>query len=422
MKPNILVIITHDTGRHFGCYGVPTVHTPAIDQLAAEGVLCANCFAAVPICCASRASMMTGRYPQSHGLLDLFFPPFGYEMHDGERHLSQLLREAGYQTHLFGIQHETGNVGRLGFDHVTAPKLPTADVVARHVAEFLRRAPARPFYAQVGFYETHSPFDFGGAQPDASRGVHVPPHLKPTPPAIELMAGIQGAIRQMDRAVAVIREALDGSGLADDTILVFTVDHGLEVPRAKWTLYDPGIEVALVARWPAGGVAGGRRCDWLLSNVDFAPTMLDLAGLSAPGNMQGRSFAAGLRDAHSLPIREKIFSLYEKTDSRCVRTRHHKLIRNARPFGAGYSSLPVDVADPSRNRATAPVELYDLTSDPLEFRNVAEQPEYAAVRRDLSERLWRWLESVDDYILRGPPETPYYRQAFADYRAWKAQH
>ena len=113
---NILQITTHDTGRHIGCYGHPTVHTPAIDSLAADGVMMTNYFAAAPICCASRASMLTGRYPQSHGLLDLSFPPFSWRLGNGEAHLACLLSST-HHTVLFGIQHEAfgDDVERLEF-------------------------------------------------------------------------------------------------------------------------------------------------------------------------------------------------------------------------------------------------------------------------------------------------------------------
>ncbi|MEI8062640.1 MAG: sulfatase [Verrucomicrobiota bacterium] len=412
MQPNILVITTHDTGRHFGCYGVNTVHSPAIDGLAALGVKCANYFTAVPICCASRATMMTGRYPQSHGLMDLFFPPFGWEMKPGEQHLSQILRAAGYRTQLFGMQHETGQVDRLGFDKVWHAGWLPAPAVADSVAAFLESQPAEPFYAQVGFYETHSPY----GDPDGSRGVFVPPQLVPNQPARDLLAKIQGSVRQADAGVATIIAALARTGLADNTILIFTVDHGMEIPRAKWFLYDAGIEIGLIVRWPNGGVTGGRQCDWLLSNVDFVPTLLDLAAVPIPGNIQGRSFANGLRGVASPPPRQAIFGLYQKSESRCIRTDRYKLIRNFNYVRANWAQVPADISDPARNFPVWPVELYDLVVDPLEANNLAAAPEFTDIRRDLSNQMWDWLEAVDDYILRGSPAANYYQPAIADYR------
>lgn len=420
-RPNLLLITTHDTGRHFGCYGIPTLNTPTIDRLAAEGVRLTNYFAVVPICAASRVTMLTGLYPQTHGQLDL--PLWGYEFHDGVRHLSHHLRDAGYQTHLFGHQHETAKVERLGFEQLHAqveqgkPR-PTGRDVAAQVAEFLKQGDrSRPFYAQVGFMETHSPFTFGDAPADHSRGVFVPPYIKPTGPAYELMAQFQGAVRQVDLAVEIIERALRESGLADNTLLIFTTDHGLELPRGKWNLYDPGVEIALVARWPAGGIGSGRTCDLLASNLDFTPTVLDLLDIASHDPLQGKSLAAAWRGQSHEPIHDAIFGYYSKSDARSVRTNRHKLILNASI--RAFLNVPFDLTDTTRNRGMPPVELYDLAADPLESKNLSNDPAHAELRDSLLARLWQWLEQVDDDLLRGPPRSPWYDRAMASYQQWK---
>lgn len=414
-RPNIVVVTSHDTGRHLGCYGIRELNTPRIDGVAADGVRMSSYFAAVPICCASRASMMTGRYPQSHGLMDLCFPPFDWALHADERHLSHLLREAGYQTRLFGIQHEVQNVERLGFEVSPEGPMRPADVVSAEVAAFLRsRSPTdRPFYAQVGFFETHSPFNWGGAEPDESRGVFVPPHVVSSEPILRMARELQGSVRKMDAAVGVIVDALRAGGLEEHTILIVTTDHGIEFPRAKWTLYDPGIGIALVARWPRGGVRGGRVCNRLQSNVDFVPTVLELAGVPVPDRVQGRSFAAALVGTKEPPTREAVFALYAKgCQGRCIRTREMKLIRNF-DIDRWYRA-PVDMTNPADYWVSPTLELYDLREDPGEFNNLAADPGRAAARRDLGERLRRWLEEVDDPILRGPLRTPFYDRSLAE--------
>ncbi len=414
-RPNILLITTHDTGRHLGCYGVEQVHSPSIDALAAEGVRMSNYFAAVPICCASRASMMTGRWPQSHGLMDLCFPPFDWAMHGDERHLSHLLRDAGYHTRLFGLQHEVQDLGWLGFDVLPdGPRRP-CNVVAGEVAAFLRgrQAGDRPFYAQIGFFETHSPFTWGGAEPDGSKGVFVPPYVVESEPVLRMARELQGSVRKMDTAVGAVLAALDDSGLAEDTIVIVTTDHGIEFPRAKWTLYDPGIAIACIVRWPGGGVTGGRVCDRLQSNVDFLPTVLDLVDLSIPGRVQGRSFARALTGLAEPPPREEVFALFAKRcQGRCIRTDQFKLIRNF-DIDRWYSK-PVDITNPADYWVHPTLELYDLRSDPLEFHNVANDGAYEGVRRDLAARLYRWLREVDDPILRGPLRTPFYERSLRE--------
>lgn len=410
--PNILVITTHDTGRHLGCYGIREVASPHLDRLAGDGVRLSNYFATVPICCASRASMMTGRYPQSHGLMDLCFPPFDWALHDDEQHLSQILRDADYHTRLFGIQHEVQDLARLGFDAVPhGPRLP-ADRVAAEVAAFLQspQARARPFYAQVGFFETHSPFTWGGAEPDDSHGVFVPPYVVPSEPILRMARELQGSIRKADAAVGVIRDALEAAGLAENTVLIVTTDHGIEFPRAKWTLYDPGIGIALIARWPGGGIRGGRVCSRLQSNVDFLPTVLELCGLPIAARVQGRSFAGALTGAGEPPAREEIFALYAKTyQGRCLRTGRFKLIRN---FATDrWYSKPVDITNPADYWVHPTLELYDLQTDPHEFRNLAADPGHAEVRQALGRRLRQWLEEVADPILQGPLRAPFYERS-----------
>ncbi|HPU86308.1 MAG TPA: sulfatase [Candidatus Latescibacteria bacterium] len=420
--PSILQITTHDSGRHFGCYGHSTLHTPTIDALAADGVRLTRYFATVPICSASRATQLTGFYPQTHGLMDLCGYPFRWRIRDDVRHMSQLLKAAAYTTHLFGIQHEVvrEELPRLEFNSIQGQGFPTAKAIAADVADFLRsrgKEPA-PFYAQIGFFQTHTPFDHGGVEPDDEHGVEIPPYLADCESSRRAIAAFQGAIRHVDEAVSVIVEALHESGREDDTIVVFTTDHGIEMPRAKWFLYDPGIAIACIVRYPEAGVTGGGACDLLLSNVDYLPTILDLAAIPAPDGLHGKSFAASLRGECSEPLREAVFALYHKSQSRCVRTNRFSLIRH---FDApiDFAAVPVRFEEVLAKRGISQVELFDLETDPNQFENVADKLEHEDVRARLDTMLWEWMESVDDPLLKGPVRTPSYEAAMGDYRAWR---
>jgi len=424
--PNILIITTHDTGRHFGCYGHDTLHTPSVDSVAADGVRFSNYFATVPICSASRATMLTGQYPQTHGVMDLAFPGLGWPMREPRSHLSHVLRNAGYRTHLFGLQHEVADTTILGFDEVHAERdehrqRAAAANASERVAEMLESVSPgdAPFYAQVGFIETHTPFGACGAPPDESCGVEVPPHLVEDAESLAEMAAFQGDVRAVDDAVGRIVDALKHSPFEENTILVITTDHGIEVPRAKWTLYDPGIAIAMIMRWPAGGLSGGTVCDHLMANVDFLPTLLDLAGVDAPDDVEGVSFAGVLAQFGTPPPRDAVFSLYQKFEVRAVRTERFKLIQHF-GFPTDFLHLPVAMDQVLQKRLVGMVELYDLENDPREFTNIADEPDYAEVRADMSDTLWRWLESVDDPILRGPTVTPSYRVAQQDYLEWRS--
>ena len=424
-RPNVLLITSHDTGRHLGCYGVETVQTPHLDALAAEGVRFTNYFTAVPVCSPSRGVMLTGRYPQSNGLMGLTHAPWDWSLNQGERHLSHILRDAGYHTALCGLQHEASDTETLGFIETHAQRgadgrRADALTVANATAEFLheRGQSQQPFYAQIGLFETHRPFDFGGVEPDDSLGVHVPPYLEPTAATVADLAHLQGAVRRVDEAVGLILEALNESGLADNTIVVFTVDHGIEFPRAKWFCYEAGIGIAFIVRWPGGEITGGRTCDLLLSNVDFLPTLLALIDVPTPDNVEGRSFAAAFRNAEAAPTRDAIFGLFQSKEIRYVRTDRYKLIRNFQ--ARRLLPVPIDAGNPphlSTKFVKCPVvQLFDLERDPLELNNLADDAAHAEIFAELDGKLWQWLEQMDDPILSGPTPTPYYHEAIAAYR------
>jgi arylsulfatase A-like enzyme len=230
------------------------------------------------------------------------------------------------------------------------------------------------------------------------------------------MAGYQGAIRKVDAAVAVILDALRQSGLDRDTIVVFSTDHGIEMPRSKWFLYDPGIAIGAVLRYPAGGLVGGRTWDGLSSNVDYVPTLLELAQLDVPARLEGRSFADGLRPGTGCAGREAIFAMHNRSNARCVRTRRHKLIRYF-DSATDFAVLPVRFEDVMMRRGIPLVGLYDLEADPNEFVNLVGRPETATVQADLDARLWKWMEAVNDPLLAGPIASPSYLAAVGAYAA-----
>ena len=393
--------------------------SPALDHLAATGVRFASSFCTAPQCSPSRASLHTGRYPHATGVMGLAHPPLGWRLDPREKHVAHLLGGRGYSTTLVGMQHliERGSAHELGYTTVlpVAPAYEEADAAIACVRDLVRQD--RPFYLEVGFEEPHRPYDFGGAQPDETRGVAIPGYLPDAPESRRDLAAFQGSIRQMDQGVGRILAALDELGVADTTLVIFATDHGAAMPRAKCTLYDPGIEVALLWRWPAGGAPAGRVVAEMVSNVDVAPSLLEAIGLPIPSNVHGRSFWPLVTGQPSTPrseiFAEKTFHTYYEP-MRAVRTARHKLIVNFEV------STRVDVPTDSRESpiyplmlaeldgVRPPVELYDLEQDPWEHRNLAEDPQYAAVQADLRQRLLAWMQTTDDPLLRGPVASPYY--------------
>jgi arylsulfatase A-like enzyme len=407
---DVVVITTHDIGRHLHCYGVKSVVSPNLDALASSGVRLALAFATAPQCSPSRASLATGRYPHNNGVMGLAHRGFDWELTPDAPHAAAIFAGLGFDTHLFGEQHVTQHPERLGFDQMH-PTEAVEQVLASEPRE-------RRLYLEINFDETHRPYPPPGPTP---RDLVIPGYLPAGREAAEEMTALEGVITRMDGAAGQVLAALDKAGRADGALVVFTTDHGLAMPRAKCTLYDPGLEVALIVRWPGGGIGGGVVGSELVSNIDVLPTLLEGAGATIPPGIQGRSFLPLLRGDAYEP-REAIFA--EKTyhsyydPMRCVRTQRHKYIRN---FETGFAvEVPADIqqgpifrANPSRYSTDRPnvVELYDLEADPLEEHNLAGSPNLKAEEEELSAELWRWMRETDDPLLNGPVASPRYRQA-----------
>ncbi len=284
--------------------------------------------------------------------------------------------------------------------------------------------PHAPLYLEVNLEEAHRPYADGGAKPTIEQGIIVPAYLPAGPGAEEEMALFQGAVNNADRAVGRILDALEATDLAENTLVLFCADHGIAMPRAKCTLYDPGIAIACLIRWPSEGIAAGRVIPSLLSNIDIAPTLLVAAGITAPGAMQGQAFLDALRGKAYQPRRkihaEKTFHSYYDP-MRAVRDDRFKYIRN---FSSAFAvEVPGDVQEGAIFRehvmlyhgAQHPaVELYDLQVDPWEQHNLAGTPAIAEEERQLDAQLWRWMAETVDPLLNGPIPSPAYQRALAE--------
>jgi N-sulfoglucosamine sulfohydrolase len=416
-RPNVVLFISHDTGRFVSPYGVGTVHPPNLERLAAESVLFENAFCTAPQCSPSRAALVTGRYPHSNGVMGLTHQDYAWSLHPSERPAAVLFGEGGYQTWLLGLQHETQDAGTLGFDHVDLC-FNLAGVPERLEVALAGRDPSRPFFCQLGCFETHRPWTQPGIEPDTSLGITVPAYLRDGPETRKEMAAFQGMVRHFDRELGRLLTVLDRSGLREDTILVVTTDHGAALPMAKGTLRDPGIETLLLMRYPGGGWGQGRRMGPLVSNVDILPTLLQAAGLEVPEAVQGTSFLSLLRGEET-PARDAIFA--EKTFHDCydpmrgVRTRRYKYIRYFEK--TAHHPIPADTAMGGASRELGPVarsgfeELFDLEADPGETRNLAGQGAYAHVCEEMRARLAAWMQATRDPLLEGPVGSPFYRRS-----------
>lgn len=447
-RPNILVFLSDDQSvPHLGCYNNPDINTPNLDAFAAQGMRFDRAYVASPQCVPSRASIMTGRSPVRIGMTRFTAPlPMDVVTYP------ELLRQAGYFTgvagrtyHLDGNPslkasaevYETHNLKTFArrLDYVkTVEKLPEKmsfnAAVLGQFQEFLDLVPSgKPFFLQLCTSDPHRPWD----------GINIPPPRRDpaqlklpvwfpdTPEVRRDLADYYDEVSRMDEAFGKAMAELERRGLAGNTLVMFMGDNGAALLRGKGTLYEFGIHVPLLVRWP-GVVKPGGATSELFSGEDIGPTALQAAGLETPADWTGRGFVPLLRGekftgraavfaergAHgsALPGNSSGFDL-----GRVVVTKTHKLIYNAQ-FQLPY--LPVDFNGgpawqsvvkaaeegkvpaslvPFYKGAPRPLfEVYDLVKDPNELNNLAGKPEAAAVELELKAALHQWMILERDYL------------------------
>ncbi|BDZ55765.1 sulfatase family protein [Agromyces marinus] len=415
--PNILYLHTHDTGRMIQPYG-HAVPTPRLQRLAEEGVVFRNAFSAAPTCSPSRAALLTGQAPHSAGMLGLAHMGFGIA--DYSQHIIHTLGARGYTSAMVGVQHvapgpREGEI--IGYDeHLEVPNARAAAIVPATL-EYLRREHRQPFFLSVGFVETHTlPTDGStfGYPPSDARYVAPPPTMPDNEVTRADMASFHASARVMDSAVGDILDELEAQGLAENTLVLMTTDHGVALPGMKCTLSDNGTGVMLILRGP-GGFRGGIVSDALVSQIDIFPTLCEIAGADVPEWVQGRSMLPVL-DGES-EINEVVFSevtfhvAYEP--QRAVRSNRWKYIK--RFADRDRPVLPNVDDSPSKDywvdggwseQPVAGEELYDLLFDPMERQNLAGDPRHAEVLARLRTTLEEWMSATADPLLAGPIPQP----------------
>lgn len=412
-RPNILLITWHDLGDWLGCYGHADIRSPHTDAFARGGARFTNCFSTAPVCCPSRASMFTGLPPHATGVLGQINR--GFDMHRHLRTLPQALKDAGYSTYVIGNNHACQDPSWLGFERALDADDADKPRLAREVFGAHRPSAHSPFFLHIPTTSVHRPFGNDVDESVAER-LNVPPYIPDErAPRIDL-ACFYDYIQRADRQLGQILSALDETGHTNGTLAIFTTDHGAGIPRAKHTLYDQGLKIALMMRWP-GVIPPDTSFDALISNADLFPTIMALIGRDdlTPGDIHGIGFHPLFQGSDH---RERSEVYAEHTYSvmyypmRAIRTRTHKYILNFSP-GKPIMMEPGAIhrfgARLIEQWYSAPVpreELYDLESDPDEFSNLAMNPRYDAVRRDLRQRLTATLRESNDPLLLGPVPDP----------------
>jgi len=428
-KPNVLFILAEDIGKHLACYGEPLVQTPNLDKLAARGVRYTNAFTTAPVCSASRSAMMTGMYQTSisahqHRTWQWNKKP----LPPGVRTITDYFRDAGYYTanlaagagkaakRAAGGLTGSAGAGKTDFNFLTdGPPFDGHD--------WNQRKEGQPFFAQITINESHKGPGWTFARSkdaplphvDASK-VKLPPYYPDHPVAREEYANYLDAIELMDSYVGEVLARLEKDGLAQNTIVVFIGDNGQCLFRSKQFLYDGGISIPLLIAWPDRRRAG-EVDQQMVSSIDISAAMLGFAGVKPNATMQGRDFlAAGATPrAHIFAARDRMDASTDRM--RAVRTPQWKYIRNYFP-GIPYmqrnaykenqyptwnlvkqlgkeGKLTPEAALFAADRK--PVEeLFDVTADPHEVKNLALDPQHAAKVRELRALVDQWVVESGD--------------------------
>jgi uncharacterized sulfatase len=424
-RPNILWLTCEDMSANLGCYGDQYAVSPTIDKLAAEGTRFTHCFTHIGVCAPSRSGLITGMYPSSIGSQHMRSTTV---LSPEIKLYSQYLREAGYYC---------TNNSKTDYNF-NAPKDAWDESSGK--AHWKNRGKDQPFFAIFNFTVTHES-QIRAPQKAYERNTErltadqrrdpakapVPPYFPDTPIVRHDIAQYYENITAMDYLVADKLKELEEAGLADDTIVFFYSDHGAGLPRGKRWLYDSSLHVPLIVRWPekwrnaatkSDGLKPGAVRDDLVAFVDLAPTLLSIAGIEIPSNMQGQAF---LGAAQAEKPREYVYGARDRMDERVdflrsVRDKQFKYIRNYewwKPYAQNinYMNEMPTMREWRRlaaeGKLTGPQtffmapqkpreELYDCAADPHEVNNLAGDPAHAATLARLRAAHEAWIDETHD--------------------------
>ena len=429
-KPNIVVYLSDDHGwEYLGCSGNEHIQTPHLDTLAEKGIRLTHAFTPTPTCAPSRSTLYTGLYPARHGAMGNHT-----ECHAHLKTLPNMLRELGYRVAIAGKTHVKPET-LFDFEYIggflpkraehnrkyRAEGLDT-EPIERFLLSHQRENPNQPICLILGDSNPHVTWEPNKIyDPDT---LPLPPYIADTPIARKALANYYQDITTMDTRIGEIDKMLETHGYADNTLFIYTTDHGSEWPHCKWTLYDTGTRLPFLAKWH-GKIPAATVSDAMISHVDFLPTLIDIAGGEPPDSLDGRSFKETLLGQKGI-FRDKIYGTHTRDGNmnvfpqRCVRDSQYKYILNLMPENrwtthfTEVEGIPeshaevwkswVEKAETDPKTAQLiyltqhhPVEeLYDVTADPYEFNNLAfntdTRPVLEKMRADVSD----WMRLQND--------------------------
>jgi len=437
-RPNILLIVSEDNGPELGCYGDPYARTPQLDRLAEQGIRFDRAYVPQAGCSQSRASFLTGLYPHQHGQIGL--ATWGFRLYQQDvPNLPRNLKAIGYRTGIIGKLHiNPAAAFPFDFHEITTANFARKKLgdYARHAESFMTAGDA-PFFLSVNYPDAHDPWirqvDGLPTKPQTRADVHAMPYMGIDPPALrDMVADYYNCLSRLDSLLGDLLSAVERSGKARNTIVIYIGDHGADMLRGKRTCLEGGLRIPMLMRWPERIVPQVR--DELVSTIDLMPTLLAAAGAPAVDGLPGTPLQS-LFEPGSPPWRKHLYAEYHTHAAapnyfpqRCVRSDRFKLIESLLPdavhpdydntirklhadFGKGQYKGSMDlhaaIADSTPNvqaayklmRQPPRYQFYDLLSDPHEFHNLTDSPGHAEVLADLKQRLTQWREETSDPLL-----------------------
>jgi N-sulfoglucosamine sulfohydrolase len=429
-KPHIIMYLSDDHGwEYLGCYGNPVIQTPNLDALAEQGMRFTHAFTTTPTCAPSRSTIYTGLYPARHGAMGNHTA-----CKPDLKTLPAYLRELGYRVAIAGKKHVKPE-DTFDFEYAGGFLPKREDQPRKYRAEGLDLKPVDRFLASHAKEKPNQPLFLvlGDSSPHVTweknriydpEKLLLPPYIADTPISRRALANYYQDITTMDQRIGDFVDLLKKHGYEENTLFIYTTDHGSEWPHCKWTVYDTGIRLPFIARWP-GKMKEGSACDAMISFVDLLPTFIDIAGGNPPGDLDGRSFKDVLLSKAST-FRDKIYATHSRDGNmnvfpqRCVRDRKYKYVLTLRPesvFTTHFTEVPgipdshAEVWNSWVERAKSdprtaklvyliqhhPVEeLYDIVADPYELNNLAFSVVMEPILEEMRADLEHWMTSQND--------------------------
>lgn len=419
-KPNIVVFLGDDHSMlDSEPYGATDVRTPNMRRLANEGMLFTHAFVASPSCAPSRAALLTGLMPARNGA-----EPNHSKPRAEIKKLPAYLKELGYEVVAFGKVSHYKHTADYGFDYFAFDGFHEHEAIPAALKFLRERTSDKPLCIFVGSNWPHVPWP-GRSEGYDTNNLALPTTQAETAETRQARALYYSAVTRMDDELGQVLDTAK-QVLGTNTLFVHSSDHGAQWPFAKWNCYDAGIRVSLLVSWPCV-IKPGTRTDAMVSWIDLLPTFVELAGGSAPTNLDGRSFAGvltGRTNAH----RDRVFTTHSGDGNmnvfpmRSVRTRDWHFILNLHPEFAYHTHIDLAPHDnktgywggyweswtkATTTNATAAFlvkryherpaeEFYDLRNDPFETNNLAAVLEHTGRVKSLRSELESWMRTQND--------------------------